>query len=148
MNKTHTLTINGLECTATVRVHDTSVSGLQYKLVVTFAVNMLPRRRSMMHQIYCKPKPARKPKYDLGTWANDVGNALGRELGFKYGWYPSIDKGRARNTTEFSFFFSDTAHAVELGFVESECLIRARLRMEADGAASGLTAFESRYRRV
>lgn len=140
-NMIHKLIINGIECTATVRTHDTSVSGLQYKLVVTFPVNMLPRRRSVMHQIYCSPpKRKSKPKYDLGTWANDVGNALGRELGFKYGWYPSIDKGHGRTTT-FSFFFSDTAHAVELGFVESEHMIRARLRMEADGAASGLTVY-------
>lgn len=142
--------VNGLECTVTVREHDTSPTGLQYKVVVSVPKRLLaPRRRTprVFTLNMPKPKPS-KPKHDLGAWANDVGNALGRQLNFKYGWSPSIDKGY-KGTTEFTFFFSDAEHAKALGLdFGSDAVYRAVLRHELQAVSAGYPAFDRQYRRV
>lgn len=136
----HPLIIQDTECKAEVRLHDTSVTGLRYKMIVTVPKRLLPNRRRYPYTTQFKSK------HDLGAWALDAGNTLYHALGFKYGWNPSIDRGD-KNTTTITFFFNDLVEAERLGFTEDSKLREVYLRHEEKMSAEGYPAFVAPYRR-
>ena len=116
-------TINIQDTALTVRVtkHDSSTTGIRYKLVVTLPKRLPQRRRpSMMMALYGpKPKRPTKPKPDpIGPWVLDIGNALYRQLGFEYCQNPSV--GFGRGVTEFTYYFNCTDTARRLGLPMEE----------------------------
>jgi hypothetical protein len=110
----HPIKIGDFELQCKVLEHDTSVTGIRYKLVVTLPVR-LPKRRKpdIMRQLYGKPKPSKPRKDPIGPWVLDIGNALYRQLNFKYGTNPDVDFGKGYTT--FTYFFNCVDTACALG---------------------------------
>lgn len=137
------INIQGLECECVVSIHDTSVTGIRYKLTVTFPKRIGAVRRYRgpitMHM------PKAKPRRDvLGPLVLDTGNALYRQLQFRYGIYPQVSYGKG--VTYLEYFFNDCLEAKRLGYVE-ENGIQHILKHETAFAAQGYTNFVAPYKR-
>ena len=130
----HKLTVNGIELTAVVQDHDQSVTGIHYKLVVTLP-KRLPKRRQCRGPITLNttcPKPKPDP---IAPWVLDLGNALYRDLGFKYTLNPWVDRGKGY--TMFTYHFNDIDQAVALGYQISDALYSVYKRNQERNQAEG-----------
>lgn len=144
--------VNGLECTVDLSTHDTSPTGLRYKLIVTLPKRLRSRRKHTTHALMMrlygpKPKAPTKPKPDpIGPYVLDIGNALYRTFNFRYGSNPNVTFGRG--VTHFTYYFNDCAAARDLGFVEPhfEYIRRNEESMEAAGCPNALPPYRYHYK--
>jgi hypothetical protein len=105
-----------------VVIHDTSPTGIRYKLRVALG--------------------ARIKTKDLGHTVLDTSNALYR-AGFKYAINPSVEiEGKQ---TIFYYFFNDVEHAAELGLDESEGVRKFALKWQEQAHREGYPAFQAPY---
>lgn len=139
-------TVNELNLNAKVELHDSSVTGIRYKLVVTLP-KRLPSGKPRLYRgpITMNMPPRPKPKKNvIGPWVVDIGNALSRSFGFAYTYNPHVTFGKG--VTYFTYFFNcvDTAQSMGLKFrpIEYQIAKRHQTQMVSEGHYA---AFQSPY---